>query len=360
MKIAVVLGTRPEIIKMSSIIRYLKENQKNYFIIHSNQHYSKEMDAVFFKDLELPKPKYNLEVGSGTHAAQTAKILEGIEQVLLKEKPDVILVQGDTNTVMAAALAASKLEIKVGHVEAGLRSYDRSMPEEINRIVSDHISDYLFPPTEESANILLKEGIDKKKIYEVGNTVVDAVLENKKLADKKSKILKTLNIQKGGYMLMTLHRPSNVDHKETLNRILKALNEAAAQHNLKIIFPVHPRTSKQLEKFKIKLPTNIVGIEPVGFLDMLKLQQNAKVIVTDSGGIQEEACVLKVPCVTIRENTERPESVQVGANTLAGTSKEKIIKSINKMVKVKTSWKNPFGSGKTGQKILNIIERTLK
>src|SRR5665647_453229 len=210
MKHCIILGTRPEIIKMSSLIRELQDNGEDFIIIHSNQHYSKEMDAVFFEELELPKPKYNLNIGSGLHGAQTAKIIQGVEEILVDEKPDVVYVQGDTNTVLGGALAAAKLGIKVAHIEAGLRSYDRNMPEEINRIMTDHISDFLFSPTEAAAKILKSEGIDESKIFVVGNTIVDAVSQNIDIAKAKVDILNKLNIKEKEYFLLTLHRPGNV------------------------------------------------------------------------------------------------------------------------------------------------------
>jgi UDP-N-acetylglucosamine 2-epimerase (non-hydrolysing) len=352
MKIAIVLGTRPEIIKMSSLIREAGRRKLDFFIIHSNQHYSPEMDKIFFDELELPQPKYNLNVGSGSHAEMTAEILTGAEKILIDEKPDIIFVQGDTNTVMAAALAASKLGIKVAHIEAGLRSYDREMPEEVNRIVTDHISDYLFPPTEKSSEILEKEGIEKSKIFMVGNTVVDAVYQNLEIAENKVDILKHLGIKSGQYFLLTMHRPSNVDDKKSLKNILEALGEVVSAYGLPIIFPIHPRTKKQLEKFGLSLPEGVREIAPVGFLEMLQLEKNAKLIITDSGGIQEEACILKIPSVTLRKNTERPETVEAGASILAGNDAPKIIAAVRKMINMKTAWKNPFGKGRSAEHIL--------
>ena len=261
-----------------------------------------EMDKAFFNDLELPEPKYNLDVGSGTHAVQTAKILTGIEEVLLKEKPDVVLVQGDTNTVMAGALAASKLHIKIGHVEAGLRSYDRSMPEEINRIIADHISDYLFAPTETSRQNLLAEGIPNEKIFVTGNTVVDAVYQNLEISKKHMDVLAKLGVSPKKYFLATLHRAENVDVKERLASVLDALRELWAKYDMPIIFPMHPRTAKMVEMFGLSLE-GITVLPPQGYLEFLQLEENAFVILTDSGGLQEEGCILGTPCVTLRDNT---------------------------------------------------------
>ena len=355
MKFCLILGTRPEIIKLSSIIRYLKAKRKKFFIIHSNQHYSANMDKIFFKDLELPKVKYNLHVGSGTHAEQTGQMMIKIEKILNKEKPSIVLVQGDTNTVLAGGLSAAKMQIPVAHIEAGLRSYDRSMPEEINRIVVDHLSEYLFAPAKKQKEILLNEGIAKEKIFVVGNTIVDAVLQNKKLAEKRSKILNKLKLQPKKYFLLTLHRPSNVDYKKTLKKIITGLHQITKNFELPIVFPVHPRTQAKIREFNLSLPPNTITLEPTGFLDFLQLESNARLILTDSGGIQEEACILKVPCVTIRDNTERPETIEVGANILAGTQPTKILEATKKMLNKKKRWKNPLGNGKSGAKIIETI-----
>lgn len=357
MKIAIILGTRPEIIKMSSIIRECQKRRLQYFIIHTNQHYSFNLDRIFFKELNLPLPKYNLNVGSGTHGAQTGKMLIKIEGVLLKEKPDIVLVEGDTNTVLAGALAAVKLHIKVGHIEAGLRSYFEEMPEEINRVLVDHCSNLLFAPTKIAKDILIKEGISKEKIFITGNTIVDAALENLKVAQKKSKILKKLKINKNQYFLVTLHRQENVDNKERLKNILKGLESVSKNLKFPIIYPIHPRTLKMIKIFKVKIPQNIKIIEPVGFLDFLKLEANALLVLTDSGGIQEETCILKIPCVTLRDNTERPETLKVKSNILAGSDPKNILKCVKIMLGRKRNWQNPFGNGKVAVKIINIITK---
>jgi len=354
-KIGIILGTRPEIIKMSEIITLCEKRNLDYFIIHTGQHYSYNMDKAFFENLELPNPKYNLNVGSGTHGEQTGKILARVEQVLLKEKPSIILVEGDTNTVLAGALAATKLGIKVGHVEAGLRSFDKNMPEEINRILTDHVSDYLFCPTEQSKEMALREGIDLDKIYVTGNTIVDAVIRNKKLAMKKSKILKNLDLDKGKYFLVTAHRQGNVDFKENLKKLLSALEKIYRKYKVPMVYPVHPRTKKRMKEFNLKTPKGVRLIEPLGYLDFLKLESNAKLVLTDSGGIQQEACTLKIPCVTLRENTESPETVEVGSNMIVGLETDKIFKSINQMLEKNNDWRNPFGDGNASNQIIEII-----
>ena len=352
-KVGIILGTRPEIIKLSSIIRELQKRKIDFFIIHSNQHYSKNMDSIFFKELRLPQPKYNLNIGSCSHGQMTGRIIEKTESILLKEKPNWILIQGDTNTVIGGAIAASKLGIKIGHVEAGLRSYDKTMPEEINRIITDHISDKLFTPTKIQTNILIKEGINKNKISTTGNTIVDAIYQNIKIAQKNNKFK---HYQKENYFLLTLHRPSNVDNKKNLTELLDAITKVAKKNETPIYFPIHPRTKKQIILFKIKLDNDYIKLmKPVSYLEMLILEKNAKLIFTDSGGIQEEACILQVPCITLRENTERPETIDVGASVLVGHNKNKIIKATGKMLKIKRKWENPFGEGNISIKIINCI-----
>jgi UDP-N-acetylglucosamine 2-epimerase (non-hydrolysing) len=353
LKFCVVLGTRPEIIKMSPVIRKFEADGLDYFMIHTGQHYSYEMDRIFFEELHLPQPSFNLDVGSGSHGHQTGRMLAGIEDILVKEKPDVVYVQGDTNTVLAGALAASKLHIKVGHVEAGLRSFDRGMPEEVNRVVADHVSDLLFAPTEASRQLLLKEGIPAEKVFVTGNTIVDAVLENLKIAEG-STVLEKLGVRPHAYMLTTMHRQENVDDKARLGDILEGLGAVAAEHGMPLIFPVHPRTRKMMETFGLKVPDSVRLIEPIGFMDFLKAEANARLVLTDSGGVQEESCILGVPCVTLRENTERPETIEVGANVLAGYRCGDIVKCARAMMKKGKGWQNPFGDGHAGERIIDI------
>jgi UDP-N-acetylglucosamine 2-epimerase (non-hydrolysing) len=357
MKICLILGTRPEIIKCSPIIRALNQRHSDYFVLHTGQHYSYNMDRVFFEELMLLEAKYNLDVGSGSHGQQTGKMLAGVEQVLLEESPDVVLVEGDTNTVLAGALAAVKLGIKVGHVEAGLRSYDRSMPEEINRVLADHCSDYLFAPTPKSREILLHEGIDEKKIFMVGNTVVDAVHENLEIAKSKSDILNSLSVKSGQYMLATVHRQENVDDEKKFLSLILGLRMVQCEFNIPLIYPIHPRAKKQLDQFHINA-AGITLIEPLDYLSFLHLESKAKLVLTDSGGVQEETCILGVRCVTTRDNTERPETLEVGSNTLAGTNPERILEAAKISCAHKKSWANPFGDGTAGKKIVDILEGT--
>lgn len=363
MKVGIIVGTRPEIIKMAPIIRELDRLCIENYIIHTGQHYSYELDKIFFEELEIKEPKYKLEVGSGTHAIQTAKIMERMEKVFMNERPYIVLVEGDTNTVLAGALAAVKMQIKVGHVESGLRSYSRRMPEEHNRIIADHISDFLFAPTKKAAATLAKENLPKKRIFTTGNTIVDAVYQNLEIAEKKSSILNDLKLAKNNYVMVTAHREENVDDRERLSEILKGLELVARALNMPVVYPIHPRTSKRLDEFGYaKFASNIQNlkiIKPVGFMDFLILESNAALVLTDSGGVQEETCILKVPCVTLRDNTERPETVEVGSNIVATINAQKILACAKKMISQKRNWKNPFGDGTAAKKIVSILLKNL-
>lgn len=326
----------------------------DFFILHTGQHYSYNMDKVFFEQLGLPEAKYNLDAGSGMHGEQTGKMLAGIEKVLLKEKPNVVLVQGDTNTVLAGALAAVKLHIKVGHVEAGLRSYDRRMPEEINRVMADHCSDYLFAPTERSKQLLLKEGISEEKVFVTGNTIVDSVYQNLELT--KNDVFKLNGLKEKEYILVTAHREENVDDPERFRNILKGIDLVSKELDMPAVYPIHPRSRKMIEKFGLNVNGSIKLIEPLDYLNFLKLEAGAKLVLTDSGGVQEESCILGVPCVTLRDNTERPETVDVGSNVLVGIESENIVEGARKMLVKDKSWKNPFGEGKAAEKIVRVVK----
>lgn len=354
MKIAIILGTRPEIIKLSPVIRECERLSLDYFIFHTGQHYSYNMDRVFFEQLGLPEAKYNLETGPGTHAEQTGKMLIGIEEILRKEAPSIVLVQGDTNTTLAGALAAVKLGFKVGHVEAGLRSYDRQMPEEINRVLVDHSSDLLFAPTDKSRKTLLGEGIATEKIFVTGNTIVDAVRQNFEIAIRKFDVLKKLEVDGGDYFLVTVHRQENVDNERRFRGIIEGLKLLHAEFGLPIIYPIHPRAKKQLKTFGIEV-NGVKIIEPLDYLSFLVLESKAKLVLTDSGGVQEETCILGVPCVTLRYNTERPETLDVGANVLAGTDPYEIVKKVSFMLDKERCWVNPFGDGRAGVRIVKIL-----
>lgn len=354
-QVAIVVGTRPEIIKMSPVIRECETQGIDFFVLHTGQHYSLTLDAIFFDELGLPPPRYNLGIGSGTHAAQTARMLVALEETLLRERPGAVLVQGDTNTVLAGALAAAKLHIAVGHVEAGLRSYDRTMPEELNRIVADHLSDYLFAPTEAAKRILLHEGIPGEKIFVTGNTIADAVRQNLQLAQSR-RTLQGLGLQERQYFLLTVHRQENVDDRQRLAGILQGLELVHREFGLPILYPIHPRAQKRLAEFGLDLPDGVRGIEPLGYLDFLQLEARAALLLTDSGGIQEEACILHLPCVTLRDNTERPETLEAGSNILAGANPQAILDCARLMLAAPRDWPNPFGDGRAGQRIVSELD----
>jgi len=357
MKISIIVGTRPEIIKMSSIIKTADKEKINYDIIHTEQHYNYELNKIFFEELQLPMPDYCLNVGSGTQAQQTANAMIKIEDVLIKTKPDLILVQGDTNTVLAGALAATKLHIKAGHVEAGLRSYDNRMPEEHNRRLTDHISDFLFAPTKNNSDILKGENV-WGKIFITGNTVIDACLEYLPTAEKKSIILNNINFEK--YALATAHRAENVDNINVLKELVKIFTNCP----LPIVYPIHPRTVKRLKEAnlyeKLKKHENIHLIEPVGYFDLLTLMKNCEFILTDSGGLQEEATApnIRKKVFILRESTERQEAIKAGYAELMGTNTEKILKRVNNFVKNPEILKisSPFGQGDTSKKIVDILK----
>lgn len=358
MKVAIVLGTRPEIIKMAPVVQECQKRDLEFFVLHTGQHYSYSMDKVFFEELELPGAKHNLEVGSGSHAVQTGKILAGAEKVFQQERPDVVLVQGDTNTVMASALAASKMGIRIGHVEAGLRSFDRTMPEEVNRVIADHISDYLFAPTAQALDYLREEGI-VKGVHVTGNTIVDSVFQSREIARRKAKALEELGLEKDGYLLATAHRAENVDSMDRLSGMLRGMEMVSGDTGLPVVFPMHPRTQGRMKEFGLRSDA-IRVIEPRGFLDFLQLESNARLVLTDSGGVQEETCILGVPCVTLRENTERPETLEVGSNVLAGTSPSRIREGATAMLKASRGWKNPFGDGNASERMLDVLEASFE
>ena len=349
---------------MSSIIDEINQNKDDCIIIHTGQHYDIEMSKQFFTDLNLPLPNYNIGIGSNTAIKQISIIISELEEILTKEKIDIVLVQGDTNAVLAGALAANKLKIPVGHVEAGLRSFDKNMPEETNRILADNCSNLFFVPTEETAINLQNEGINHKMIHITGNTIVDACNRNLDIAINKSNIEQLTNFD--DYITLTLHRAENVDDPIRLENIVNSL--VNLEYN--IVFPIHPHTKKSLVDNnlyeKILNAEHIQITQPLGYLDFLYLLSKSKLILTDSGGVQEEAITLNIPCVTLRYNTERPETISAGGNVLAGTKEEEIRNSIanilnNKDVYTKMAKaKNPYGDGDSSKKIYEIIVNSFK
>ena len=360
MKILTIVGARPQFIKAATVSRAIAEHNRlvtsnaslvTEIIVHTGQHYDHNMSEVFFKELEIPEPHLNLEVGSGLHGQQTGQMLIKLEEVILSEKPDWVLVYGDTNSTLAGALAAVKLHIPVAHVEAGLRSFNKIMPEEHNRVLTDHCSDLLFCPTETAVENLSKEGI-RKGVHLVGDVMYDSVLHNLDLALKKSNILESLNLKPKRYALATLHRAENTDDIQKLREIFVAFDEIGS-NGFPIIMPLHPRTVKTLKTASIH-PINILICEPLPYLDMLLLEKNARMIFTDSGGVQKEAFWMKVPCITLRDETEWIETLEDGWNNLAGASKNEIVR-ISKLAIHPSTQKSSFGDGRSTDKILNTL-----
>jgi UDP-N-acetylglucosamine 2-epimerase (non-hydrolysing) len=344
-----VVGARPNFVKAAPVLRAIRERGVRQTLVHTGQHYDGNMSDVFFTQLDIPEPDFNLEVGSGSHASQTAEIMRRFEPVVLERKPDLTLVYGDVNSTVAAALVCSKLLIPVGHVEAGLRSFDRTMPEEINRIVTDRLSDVLFTPSEDGDANLLREGVPKERIHFVGNVMIDSLIRLLPAAR---------NCPKNGFperfALVTLHRPSNVDDFETLRELLNAL--ARVSKDLNIVFPVHPRTRQRITEFGID-SQNLRLLDPLPYIEFLSLQTRAAVVITDSGGIQEETTYLGVPCLTLRPNTERPITVTSGTNILVGDDRGRLIAELGKIMegKQKKGVTPPLWDGRTGDRIANIL-----
>ena len=362
MKIATIIGARPQFIKAAVVSRAIAESNKlvtsnsslvTEVIVHTGQHYDHNMSEVFFKELEIPEPHLNLEVGSGYHGQQTGQMLIKLEEVMLSEKPDWVLVYGDTNSTLAGALAAVKLHIPVAHVEAGLRSFNKSMPEEHNRVLTDHCSDLLFCPTSAAVKNLKIEGVTNG-VHRVGDVMFDSVLFNTELAIKRSKILETLKLQNKAYALATVHRAENTDDSYRLKAIFEALEKISSE-GIRVVLPLHPRTRKLYDALRFS-GAKIKIIEPVSYLDMLQLEQQARLILTDSGGVQKEAYWMKVPCITLRDETEWIETVKAGWNILAGADRDKIVESAK--TDHKPSKQYPaYGDGKAGEKIVDILRQ---
>lgn len=351
MKIITILGARPQFIKAAPVSRVLRESFTE-LIVHTGQHYDANMSDIFFEELHIPKPDYHLGVGSGNHGKQTGEMLEKIEEIVLSEKPDFLMVYGDTNSTLAGALVAAKLHVPVIHIEAGLRSFNKKMPEEINRIMTDHVSEYLFCPTDTAVKNLKDENITHN-VFNIGDVMYDAVLYNKELANSKSQVLAEHQLEAKNYHLITIHRAENTDDLQNMKNILEAFSQIEETK----VWPIHPRTKNKLLSYGLQLDKipNLKVIEPVGYLDMLTLEANAKKIITDSGGVQKEAYFMNVPCVTVREQTEWVETMEGDANILTGTDTSKILQAVQKQVK--PDYKKVFGDGKASEKIVQLITK---
>jgi len=359
-KIVTVIGARPQFIKAAAVSRVIRDEYSGNIeeiLVHTGQHYDENMSKVFFDELDIPKPKYNLEISGGQHGAMTGRMLEGVESVLLQEKPDCLLIYGDTNSTLAGALAAAKLHIPVAHVEAGLRSFNMRMPEEINRILADRVSSMLFCPTETAVNNLRSEGI-QKGVYNVGDVMYDVALFYRDQARAQSKILQTLGLQAGSFALTTCHRAENTDDPKRLGAILSALAEVAVE--LPVVLPLHPRTRKLVGEYGLSHHLkSLIVTEPLAFLDMVALEQAARLILTDSGGVQKEAFFYGVPCVTMRDETEWVETVDLGCNRLVGASGDAIVSSVRELMHKEATAVNstPYGIGAAAK---DIVARLVK
>jgi UDP-GlcNAc3NAcA epimerase len=346
MKIVTIIGARPQFIKAATISRVIKYHPEiEEVIVHTGQHYDSNMSEVFFKELEIPEPNINLEVGSGTHGKQTARMLEGIEEVLINEKPDWVLVYGDTNSTLAGALAAAKLNIRIAHVEAGLRSFNRTMPEEINRIATDHVSSCLFAPTHNAMNLLANEGLTDKAIFS-GDVMYDSILHYKDIAAKRISLNNIVNFKSGNYYLATVHRQENTDNIENLRKIFKVFSML----DRPVVIPMHPRTRKFMSDIVL---SNVIVIDPVGYLEMITLLNNCHKVLTDSGGLQKEAFFMKKPCITLREETEWIETLEDNWNFVVGTNEQKALEKI--IVNNFGEQKDFFGDGNAAKKIVTSL-----
>jgi len=354
MKVASIVGARPQFIKIAPLCReFHKKENIRHLIIHTGQHYDDKMSKAFFEELGIPEPDYNLGIGSGSHGRQTGRMMEEIEKVILDESPDMVLVYGDTNSTLAGALVAAKIHIPVAHVEAGLRSFNRRMPEEINRVLTDHVSNLLFCPTETAVKNLAQEGIING-VHLSGDVMYDAFLHNIQISERKSTIVEQLRLRPKEYFLATLHRAENTDQPENLNKILTAFVELS-KVGIRVVFPVHPRTRKQLGTFDGNAHPNLLMIDPVSYLDMLVLEKNAKTILTDSGGVQKEAYWFRVPCITLRDETEWVETVESGWNVLVGANKGKIIEGVLSSTSPGI-YSNCYGDGAAAKRITKLLQ----
>lgn len=363
MKIINVVGARPNFMKIAPIQKQMDfNNDIKPFLVHTGQHYDQRMSKLFFQDLQLPEPDVYLNVGSASHAVQTAHIMVEFEKILFREEPDLVLVVGDVNSTAACSIVAKKLHIKVAHVEAGLRSGDRAMPEEINRLITDAISDYLFVTEQSGLDNLKNEGVPDSKVHFVGNVMIDSLINFKEKA-AQSNIMRELDVAAKEYALITLHRPSNVDNKDIMKRLINTFEEI--ENSIKLVFPIHPRSRKMLQDFglekRIENMQNLILLEPLGYLDFMKLLHNCKFVLTDSGGLQEETTFLQIPCITMRENTERPVTCEIGTNVLVGTDTDLILSEFKKILngQDKQGAIPHLWDGKTAERIVEILYKEL-
>ncbi|WP_026633044.1 non-hydrolyzing UDP-N-acetylglucosamine 2-epimerase [Dyadobacter alkalitolerans] len=375
-KILSIIGARPQIIKASAISRAIRNHYASEIqeiVVHTGQHYDVSMSAIFFEELQIPEPDYNLKVGSGNHGEQTARMITGIEEILVKEQPDFLIIYGDTNSTLAGAIAASKIHIPIVHIEAGLRSYNKQMPEEINRILADHVSTYLFPPTKTGYSNLIKEGfnagtlppytMDNPAIFNVGDVMYDNTCFFSEAAEKSTSILERYDLKKADFVLVTLHRNTNTDDSIRLNAIFRSLLELARFYNIKIALPLHPRTAKQMGLFleaellfELKNSSQVLLLPPVSFLEMIQLEQGARLVITDSGGVQKEAFFLDKPCIILRSETEWVEIVESGAAMLCGADQAELMSAYAHFEKQpQVAYPKIYGDGHAAEKILGFL-----
>ncbi|MFM7595471.1 MAG: non-hydrolyzing UDP-N-acetylglucosamine 2-epimerase [Flavobacteriales bacterium] len=376
MKIVTIIGARPQIIKAAAISRAIHTHFKHQItevIVHTGQHYDENMSAIFFTEMSIPKANYNLSVGSGNHGAQTAKMIEGIEAILISEKPEALLVYGDTNSTLAGALAAAKIHIPVVHIEAGLRSYNKSMPEEINRITCDHCSTLLFSPTHQGIENLKKEGfsmeihpkahVDRPLVFKTGDIMYDNSMYFSRIANENNRLIAALNLTSNAFILCTIHRDSNTDHPEHLNQIIRGILAIQRISSQAIVLPLHPRTRKKMTELleedvagELNSNKNIHVIDPAGFLDMISLESNCSLVITDSGGVQKEAFFFKKPCIILREQTEWVEIVANGNAMLVGSNEEKLVEAYHQLTR-KNDYTYPpfFGDGHASEEICRLM-----
>lgn len=359
-RLVTIIGTRPEIIKMAPVVKAFDRLDHEHILVHSGQHYDVRMDRIFFRDMQLREPDHQFELKEESPHLQVATTMRQVFDVT--KEADLVVVHGDTNTTVAGAMVAKKDDRQLAHVEAGIRSFDRTMPEELNRIIADQLADLRFAPTPTARKNLLQENVTTG-VHVVGNSVIDALIQNLAVAEKKSDVMSRFGLEPRNYLVLTFHRAENVDSKERLGRALEAFAAAADEADMPILFPIHPRTTKRLREFGLEERAAAMSAlrrtEPTGYLDMLILEKEAALVMTDSGGLQEESCFLQVPCVTLRENTERPETLEIGSNVLAGTDPKRVRAAVRKQLEAPRKWTNPYGDGRTSERIAGIVDEFL-